>query len=126
MGKQRRSYSAEFKVEAVRATIAGDPSLTRVARDLGISASLLQNWKQRILEENDELAGCRTETLEQENRRLRRENASLREDREILKKAAVDSADDCSIASSVSAGVRYDKVLRGRPFRRRATALRSP
>ena len=88
MGKQRRSFSIEFKSEAVRATIVGDRSLTQVARDLGISASLLQNWKQRMLEENEDLAGSRTETMEQENRRLRRENASLREDREILKKAA--------------------------------------
>ncbi len=68
--------------------MVGDRSLTQVARDLGISASLLQNWKQRMLEENEDLAGLRSETLEQENRRLRRENASLREDREILKKAA--------------------------------------
>jgi len=68
--------------------MVGDRSLTQVARDLGISASLLQNWKQRMLEENEDLAGSRTETMEQENRRLRRENASLREDREILKKAA--------------------------------------
>ena len=104
--------------------MAGDRSLTKVARDLGISASLLQNWKQRILEENDELAGSRTETLEQENRRLRRENASLREDREILKKAAAGSTDQRNIASSVSAGVRYDKVFRGLPFSLCAMAVR--
>lgn len=37
--------------------MAGDRSQTKVARDLEISASLLHNWKQRILEQNDELAG---------------------------------------------------------------------
>ena len=68
--------------------MVGDRSLTQVARDLGLSPSLLQNWNQRMLEENEDLAGSRSETLEQENRRLRRENASLREDREILQKAA--------------------------------------
>lgn len=88
MGKQRRSYTAEFKAEAVRAATAGDRSLTQVARDLGVNASVLQNWKQRLTASTGEAAGKRDETLEQELRRLRRENASLREDREILKKAA--------------------------------------
>lgn len=88
MGKQRRSYTEEFKAEAVRAATAGDRSLTQVARDLGVNASVLQNWKQRLNATTGEVAGKREESLEQELRRLRRENASLREDREILKKAA--------------------------------------
>ncbi len=88
MGKQRRSYTEEFKAEAVRAATAGDRSLTQVARDLGVNASVLQSWKQRIKENTGEVAIDPKETLEEENRRLRRENASLREDRKILKKAA--------------------------------------
>jgi transposase len=88
LGKQRRSYTEEFKAEAVRAATAGDRSLTQVARDLGVNASVLQSWKQRLTAATGDAAGKRDETLEQENRRLRRENALLREDREILKKAA--------------------------------------
>lgn len=88
MGKQRRSYTEEFKAEAVRAATAGDRSLTQVARDLGVNASVLQTWKHRLSAATGEGAGRREETLDEENRRLRRENASLREDREILKKAA--------------------------------------
>jgi transposase len=88
MGKQRRSYTEEFKSDAVRAATTGDRSLTQVARDLGVNASVLQGWKQRLKASVGEAAGERQETLEEENRRLRRENASLREDREILKKAA--------------------------------------
>jgi transposase len=88
LGKQRRSYTEEFKAEAVRAATAGDRSLTQVARDLGVNASVLQGWKHRLNATTDEVVGKREETLEEENRRLRRENASLREDREILKKAA--------------------------------------
>ncbi len=88
MGKQRRSYTEEFKAEAVRAATAGDRSLTQVARDLGVNASVLQSWKQRLTATNGDAVGKRDETLEEENRRLRRENALLREDREILKKAA--------------------------------------
>ncbi len=85
MGKQRRSYTDEFKLNAVRAAGAGNRSLTQVARDLGINPSLLQNWKQQLGSTDGRM---REETLEQENQRLRRENASLREDREVLKKAA--------------------------------------
>ena len=88
MVKQRRSYTEEFTAEAVRAATAGDRSLTQVARDLGVNASVLQSWKQRLNVGAGEVAGKRDEPLEQELRRLRRENASLREDREILKKAA--------------------------------------
>jgi transposase len=88
MGKQRRSYTEEFKAEAVRAATAGDRSLTQVARDLGVNASVLQSWKHRLNASSDKVTGDREESLEQELRRLRRENASLREDREILKKAA--------------------------------------
>jgi transposase len=88
LGKQRRSYTEEFKVEEVRAATAGDRSLTQVARDLGVNASVLQAWKQRLNAATGEVTEKREESLEQELRRLRRENASLREDREILKKAA--------------------------------------
>jgi len=48
----------------------------------------------------------------------------LKEDREILKKAAAGSTDQRNIASSVSAGVRYDKVFRGLPFSLCAMAVR--
>ena len=87
MGKQRRSYTEEFKAEAVRAACAGDRPLTQVARDLGINASLLQGWKQQLKPHAVE-HGTGAEPPDEELRRLRRENASLREDREILKKAA--------------------------------------
>jgi len=55
---------------------------------LGVHPSLLLSWRRK-LEAANEPTGVKTpESLEEENRRLRRENASLREDREILKKAA--------------------------------------
>ena len=54
--------------------------------------------------------GKPAELLEEEHRRLRRENAGLREDREILKKAALGSTDQRNIASRVADGVRYDNV----------------
>ena len=84
MGKQRRSYSEEFKQEAVRVASTGDRSLSQVARELGIDRSLLQKWKNGARPSSGDDTPASAESLAEENRRLRRENASLREDREIL------------------------------------------
>ena len=92
MGKQRRSYSEEFKQEAVRVASTGDRSLSQVARELGIDRSLLQKWKSGSRPSNGDDTPISAESLAEENRRLRRENASLREDREILKQFAAFSA----------------------------------
>lgn len=86
MGKQKR-YSAEFQQQMVRLVRAG-----RTPEDLGRefepSAQAIRNWvKQAELD-----AGTRTDGLKTEEReelaRLRRENARLKEEREILSKAA--------------------------------------
>ena len=87
MGKQHRSFSEEFKRDAVAQIGVGGKGLTHVARALGIHPSLLQTWRRKIAP--IELPHAMSaDSLEEENRRLRRENASLREDREILKKAS--------------------------------------
>jgi len=90
MTKQRRIFSSEFKSDAVRRCEEAGRTLTQVARELNVHPSLLQTWRRRS---NAAAAGtARTpdvpSSLDEEVRRLRRENAELREDREILKKAA--------------------------------------
>ena len=87
--KERRSFSDEFKEQAVWRTDAGGHTFTQIARELGIHPSLLQTWRRKYG------AGATAETektlvssQEDEIRRLRRENSAWREDREILKKAA--------------------------------------
>lgn len=78
--RRRRKFSKEFKSEAVR--LLSTRSLTEVAESLGISASLLCRW-QEAFRGNGNRTG-----MEEELRRLRKENADLREEKEILKKAA--------------------------------------
>jgi transposase len=85
----RRRYDRAFKVAAVRLVTDERRKVTEVARELGINPNQLHRWK-RMLAEEGQLAfpGKGHLTPEQEElRRLRRENADLREERDILKKA---------------------------------------
>jgi transposase len=91
--RAKRTFSAEFKREAVelmRRRRTEGVSLSQVARELDIGAGLLWEWARK-LEGGGDAAPARSpgETLEEENRRLRRENALLREEREFAKKALV-------------------------------------
>lgn len=91
MGKKRRSFSKEFKLEAVRLVVEGGDSIAQVARDLGIRATLLGRWKQEY--EQDQGSAFpgqgQVKPEDEELRHLRKENARLRMERDILKKAAV-------------------------------------
>ena len=92
MGKPRKKYTKEFKLEAVRLIIEQGRPTRSVALDLGVNEGLLHNWKRRALEDgklafpgNGRTAASE---LEEENRRLRKELSQVKQDREILKKAA--------------------------------------
>jgi transposase len=89
MAKQRRNYTREFKVEAVRRITAEDKSLAEVARELGLGESLLRSWKQALAAEGEHAFPGKGNppAVEEELRRLRAENQRLRMEREILKKA---------------------------------------
>ncbi len=92
MAAQRRQYTPEFKQEAVRLITEGGVSMARAARDLGISRSLLGKWKRQI--EDAKETGHRVfpghgNPLDEELVRLRREVKILRQERDILKKAAL-------------------------------------
>jgi transposase len=89
----RRKYTREFKLDAVKLIVEEGRSVRDVARSLGVNETVLHTWKRGFLERG-ELAfpgnGHRqTGTdLEEEVRRLKKENAELKKDQEILKKAA--------------------------------------
>ena len=92
MGKSRRKHSREFKLEAVKQVVERDRTVSEVADSLGINRNLLSRWK-REFETNGAIAfpghGHRIETeAEAEIRRLKRELATARQERDILKKAA--------------------------------------
>ncbi len=87
MGKTRPPYPAEFKAEAVKLARSGGKPVSEVARDLGVSYESLRHWVKQSEIDSGEREGLRTDERE-ELVRLRRENLVLRQEREILKKAA--------------------------------------
>ncbi|MCH7623243.1 MAG: transposase, partial [Nitrospinae bacterium] len=50
MGKKRRQYTKEFKIEAVRLIVEEGRRISEVARELGISEALLGRWKKKYQE----------------------------------------------------------------------------
>jgi transposase len=87
MAKRRKGYSAEYREQMVRLVRSGRTP-EELGREFEPSAQAIRNWaKQAELD-----AGTRTDGLKTEEReeltRLRRENARLKEEREILSKAA--------------------------------------
>jgi transposase len=82
-------YTEEFKAEAVQlARSSPERSARQLAYELGVADQTLRNWIKQAQIDRGEREGLSTEERK-ELRRLRRENKVLREEREILKKAAV-------------------------------------
>lgn len=87
MSKKRpyRRYTEEFKRDAIRLVEEEGLSVARVARDLGVNANSIHGWLKKHRDEQGEELG---ESELEELKRLRKENRVLKEEREILKKAA--------------------------------------
>lgn len=87
MPRTKPAYPPEFKAEAVRLAQGGEKSIAIIAHDLGVADQTLRSWVQQA-EINAGLRDGLTTTEREELRHLRRENRVLKQEREILKKAA--------------------------------------
>lgn len=86
--RPRRIFAPEFKAEAVR-LVENGRAFGEVARSLGIQPTNLRNWvKQARIDAGKGPPGALTTEERAELTALRKENRQLKEDREILKKAA--------------------------------------
>jgi len=83
-----RQYRDEFREEAVGLVLESKSSISQVARDLGVSVWTLRGWVKKYREKSRLAQPRSAETVEEENRRLKRELSVLRQERDILKKAA--------------------------------------
>ena len=87
MPRPRPPYPPELRAEAVRLLKSSGESIPRIAADLGVSDQTLRNW----VAQDDVDAGRKTGLTSDERSRMReleKENRKLREEREILRKAA--------------------------------------
>ena len=90
MPQTRTTYTAEFKLRAVKMITDQNLSVAEVARRLDIGENLLRTWKKAFEDRGpDAFPGHGNPTpADDEVRRLRAENARLRAERDLLKKAA--------------------------------------
>ncbi len=89
MAKEQRTFPREFKQEAVQLAATSEKSLTQIARDLGVAESTWSHWRKRLREEGEHAfpGSGHQPPLEEEHRRLRRENEGFGQERDSLKKA---------------------------------------
>jgi len=86
--RTRRSFSAEYKAEAVRLVKKSGKSIVLVALELGLGETALRRWvRQDEIDAGGGGAGVLTTGEREELAQLRRENQRLRMEHEILKKA---------------------------------------
>jgi len=86
----RKTYTREFKLQAVRMMTEQGLSVAEVARRLGVTEGCLRSWKQAAEQHGPDAfpGNGNPAPSEDELRRLRAENARLRAERDLLKKAA--------------------------------------
>ncbi len=85
MSKIRQQYDEEFRKNAVKLSYATSKTVVALCEDLGINPSLLYRWRRIYTEQGD-----KTKVAEQQDalRKLQIENAELKMENEMLKKAA--------------------------------------
>lgn len=85
--RPRRSFTPAFKAEVVALVRQGDRTVPAICREMDLSETAVRRWVEQAAVDAGEQDGLTTEERE-ELRRLRRENRILRDERDILKRAA--------------------------------------
>jgi transposase len=89
MQKTQRTFTKEFKLEAVQLVKTSNKPLAQIARDLGIADSTLHHWRKLEASQGEQaFPGSEHQTAQEEEiRRLKREVENLRQERDIRKEA---------------------------------------
>lgn len=91
MAIKRKLYTKDFKLEAVRLLEAGDKPASELARELGIQRNQLYKWQEQLTKQQESAFpghGNRVQNKDAEIARLKKELECVKEERDILKKAA--------------------------------------
>lgn len=88
MSKHTPPYPLEFRAEAIRLARMSSKPHAQIARELGMTSETLRLWLKQADQDEGKRSDGLTSDEQEELRRLRRENRILREEGEILKKAA--------------------------------------
>jgi transposase len=81
-----KNYTPEFKESAAKLAVESDQSISQIARELGVHVTTLHGWVSKFYPNRNIRPINEADPME-ELKRLRKENARLREERDILKKA---------------------------------------
>ncbi len=95
MARVRRTFTPEFKRDAVRLVVAEGKTVSEVARNLGLARSLLQRWIEQHADQDRDGNPRKARSVEnEETKQLRKKLRDVTEERDILKKALAYFADD--------------------------------
>ena len=83
-----KKYPAAFKERAVKLAVESDQPIAQTARDLGVNENTWHTWIGKYHRVERQEKQVHDEHVYEGLKRLRKENACLKEEREILKKAA--------------------------------------
>jgi transposase len=89
VAETRRRYDAEFRAGAVRIVRETGKPIAQIARDLGVNEGTLGGWVTRDTAARQPGDGSLSETERAELLRLRKENAELAMERDVLKRSVV-------------------------------------
>jgi transposase len=90
MSKKRKTYSREFKRQTLRLVETSDLSIAQIERDLGLSKGRIHHWKRQLARDGEQAFPGKGKLKPEDERirQLRREKEMLRQEIEILKRAA--------------------------------------
>jgi len=86
-GRKGNSYPEDFKRSAIDMALNDDRSIGEIAKEIGVYPKTLYGWVSKYKKEHGLIEARETDTLEEEIKRLKKENARLKMERDILKKA---------------------------------------
>lgn len=85
---QNKTYTEEFKLSSAKLVIESKQTVSQIASELGVSSSTLYGWVKKLTPQSGINSYSTIDTIQEENKLLRKELARAQQEREILKKAA--------------------------------------